>query len=141
MGRLGRLSSPRRTSHSRGYVWLCRQCKPPYDFKQTCAVSQEACETDPALLPRQILEENRQERCAMLREVRFHPCLCFGLYLTSCTKCISCQKVTTNPLREALKRKKKTTDYYNFFLGGGNFPKGWKDTGIFFKSQGKNNPV
>lgn len=45
-------------------------------------------------------------------------------------------------LSERLSReKKKKTDYYNFFWGGGNFPKGWKDTGIFFKSQGKNNPV
>lgn len=90
--RLGKLSNTRCTPKTRGIIWLYRQWKAWYDFKQTYAVGQDIWEIQLAFSQHSKFSGREPPGVVIVQEVHFCPCFYFGLCLTGCTKCIFISK-------------------------------------------------
>lgn len=124
VGRLGRLSNMGRTSKP-GASDRAGSGKPCM-ISSRHAGSHETCDTQNFFQSTwQLLEENHQEqRC--IRKPIFAPAFALDYTSPAAQNAFSYQKVTTNPLCEAHEGKRTKRCL-------GNFPQGWKVTGIFFK--------
>lgn len=130
MGRLGRLSSARRTSKNRGIICLYRQRETMYDFKAKRPEKRRTSLRSTWQIP----EETRQSRdtsgCPLL------PLLLLWIIPHQLHKMHFPIKQSPLTPSERLMREKEQKERFSW-----KFPPRVKVTGIFFKSQGKNNSV